>query len=123
MAKRIIRLNENEFKKILTESIMMLKEQEIGLDNLPENDYDDYDGIGDELSQEDRWADYDKATMENEIDMLNDHPNLYDNVPGYEEYDGWHDDEDYYDDEDDYAGIEDELISEAIRKSLNRNLK
>ena len=94
--KKVIKLTENELKHLVLESArrILAEDENFGIDEVPE-EYDEYPGIGPELSQDERWNDYGEAQKEHEVNMLNDHPGLYDKPEGYDtpEDFGWRDNE------------------------------
>ncbi len=115
--KKTIKLTESEFHNFIRESVArLLKEDEITGDipltdedvpDIPEED-DTYDGIGSELSQEERWNDYDKA----EEELANDGDWFR---PEGEEIEPL-DTEEPTDDIDELGNI----VSEAIKRVLNK---
>jgi len=124
--KKVIKLTETELKRLVTESAkrILAEEESLGFDGTPEEfDGDDYPGLGPELSQPERWDDYDAAQAEHEANMLNDHPHLYDKPEGYDVSDdfGWPKE----DDENEPMGFdqpEDPELERAIAEAVNRVL-
>ena len=122
--KKVIKLTENELKHLVLESArrILAEDENFGIDEVPE-EYDEYPGIGPELSQKERWDDYDEAQREHEVNTLNDHPDLYDEPEGYEtpENFGWRDDEG-----DMPMGFEpddaDSNLEQAVAEAVNRVL-
>ena len=75
--KKIIKLNESELKHLVKECARRIIAEDETFGDMPEDfDGKDYEGLGPELSQDERWNDYDEANREHEVNMLNDHPNL-----------------------------------------------
>lgn len=96
--KKIVKLNESELRTLIKESVIRILEDEmIGDDSIPMDDNgfggeepmgddpmggeesfapsdEEYEGIGPELSQDDKWADYDKA----EDEFRNSHSDDFD---------------------------------------------
>ena len=122
--KKVIKLTENELKHLVLESArrILAEDENFGIDEVPE-ECDEYPGIGPELSQKERWDDYDEAQREHEVNTLNDHPDLYDEPEGYEtpENFGWRDDEG-----DMPMGFEpddaDSNLEQAVAEAVNRVL-
>lgn len=125
--KKVIKLTETELKRLVAESAkrILAEEESLGFDGMPEEfDGDDYPGLGPELSQPERWDDYDAAQAEHEANMLNDHPNLYDTPEGYDSPAnfGWPKEDS---DEDEPMGFdqpEDPELERAIAEAVNRVL-
>lgn len=126
--KKVIKLNESELRHLVHESVrrILAEDESLGFDDMPEEfDGEDYPGIGPELTQDERWDDYDEAQREHEVNMLNDHPNLYDKPEGYEipKDFGWQDGNDESDEPMGFDPMDDEEpLEQAIAEAVNRVL-
>lgn len=130
--KKVIKLNESELKHLISESVkrILAEDEDFGHGVPEEFDGEDFQGMGDEMSQDDRWRDYDEAEKEHEVNMLNDHPHLYDKPEGYDISDdfGWQSGSDEGDEPmgfesmGDEEGSEDPELERAIAEAVNRAL-
>ena len=124
--KKVIKLSESELKHLISESVkrILAEEEDLGHGVPEEFDGEDFQGMGDEMSQDDRWRDYDEAEREHEVNMLNDHPHLYDKPDGYDTAKnfGWRDSE--ADEPMGFDTINDEEpeLERAIAEAVNRVL-
>ena len=120
--KQTIRLTESELRTLVNESVRrILKENEFGLDALPNTDSfddDEYEGIGPELTPDERRAYMDDAYNEMDVKFLNNHD--FDDVT-YRTIFG--DEDEYEPTEDDWNSIDDTMIAEAVKRAIRKHIR
>lgn len=68
---KVIRLNEKQLRTLISESVKRILRE------------DEEMGLGSELDQRERWADYDRAEQEHIENIKDEHPNRFNAPDGY----------------------------------------